>query len=144
MSTIGYMPKGSGMLREGGQRGGKARRNVVRGGSLRHMPDCHISDRATIRQVIPDFDPSLEFEYSKRELLLLTEKILDADPKPQMEEPVFLFASQLRQRSKREIYCSNGVPEPHIVSGMYNRTHPNGRRWRDAERMRETKGSFYR
>lgn len=71
-----YHPHDSGLLHGGGQRRFKLRRNVMRGGSLKHFPDVHISDHSGIKQRVPEFDPALEFEYSKRELLLLAEKIL--------------------------------------------------------------------
>lgn len=102
-----------------------------------------MTDRKVLRELIPDFDPKLEFEYSERELALLAEKILDADPKPPTEAPTILFMDHLRARQKREVYGSRGVVEPHIAKGLYWRTHPNGRRYRSKKQRRDRKESFY-
>ncbi len=39
-----------------------------------------------------------------------------------------LFEEHLIQRRRREIYTTEGVPDPSIVSGIYNRVHPQGRK----------------
>ena len=138
-----YHPHGSGLLTGGGPRRFKLRRNVLRGGSLRHFPDVHISDHSGIRQSVPDFDPDLEFEYSKRELLLLAEKILLDDKKPSSEYPAWLSAPKMKDRLRHEIYCANGTPDPSISSGMYWRTHPEGRPWVPENIRRAAGASFY-
>ena len=111
----------------------------MREGRLKHFPDVHISDTPRVKRDIPDFDPALEFVYTKRELLQLAEKILLEDEKPSSESPVWLNVNQLKQRLKHEIYCSAGVPDPSIVSGLYWRTHPEGRRWRTPAQRKETR-----
>jgi hypothetical protein len=119
--------------------------NVVSGGHLKHedFPDAHITNSSEIKAEIPEFDPRYEFEYSARELLLLAEKILLEDPKPAHEAPAWLSANKLRQRQRREIYVANGTPDPSIVSGMYWRTHPDGRPWVPEDIRRSTGASFY-
>lgn len=138
-----YHPHESGLLTGGGQRRFKARRHVLRGGSLRHFPDVHISDHSGIRQHVPDFDPDLEFEYSQRELLLIAEKILLEDEKSSGEHPAWLHTPQMKDRLRHEIYCAAGTPDPSIVSGMYWRTHPEGRPWVPEDIRRATRASFY-
>lgn len=124
-----YSPRSSGLLTGGGFRHSKARRSVIRGHRLRHFPDVHISDSSAVKQIVPNFDPELEFEYSERELLLLAEKILLEDEKPPMEHPAWLSVYKLKQRMRREIYTATGTPDPSIASGLYWRTHPEGRKW---------------
>ncbi len=139
-----YHPHESGLLTGGGQRRFKLRRNVMRGGSLRHFPDVHISDPSAVKRLVPDFDPDLEFEYSPRELTLLAEKILLEDRKPPYEHPAWQNASTLKDRLRHEIYCASGVPDPSIASGLYWRTHPNGRKWRTVAERRAGGDSFYK
>jgi hypothetical protein len=139
---MGYDPHGSGLLHGGGVRSAKQRRNVLRSGSLRHFPDVHLTDSWSVRQTIPDFDPSLEHEYSQRELLLLAEKMLLEDSKPCTEHPAWLSMRRLRNRQKHEIYTAAGIPDPSIQQGMYWRTHPEGRKWRQPTHAGDR--SFYR
>ena len=112
------------------------------------MPDVHLSDVSAIKREVPDYNPALEFEYTKRELLLLAEKMLLEDEKPCREDPAWLNADRYKHRSKHEIYCAAGTPDPAIASGLYWRTHPEGRRWRTPEERRGGDGeldrSFYR
>lgn len=140
---MAYDALGSGLLTGGGVRGARMRRHVVQGGSLKHFPDVHMTDSTTVKRVVPNFDPALEFEYSPRELLLLAERILLEDPKSATEDPTWLSVYKLRQRQRREIYCANGTPEPHFVQGMYWRTHPDGRKWKTTEDRHLTGSSFY-
>jgi hypothetical protein len=140
---MGYDVLGSGLLKGGGVRGAKVRQHVIRGGKLRHFPDVHITDSGRIKELVPDFEPAFEFEYTRRELLLLAEKMLLNDSKPGGEHPAYLNAHALRARQKREIYCANGTPEPHIIQGMFWRTHPQGRPWATEEMRRATGCSFY-
>lgn len=143
--AAGYIPLRSGLVEgSGGIRKRKARRNVIRGGKLRHFPDIHLGDRVSLREVIPDFDPALEHEYSSRELIILAEKMLDSDPKPPHVDPVIVTPWKIGDISRREIYCSVGVPEPHIVKGIYWRTHPNGRKVNSDDQRRRNGASYYR
>lgn len=59
------------------------------------------------------------------------------------DDPV-LFEDQMISRKRREIYNVNGVPDPSIVSGMYNRTHPEGRRVNSDRQRKLNASSFYR
>lgn len=108
------------------------------------MPDVHLSDLVGVKHEVWDFDPLWEFEYSNRELILMAEKILLLDPKPGDEEPIWLNASQLLARSKREIYVGNGVPDPAIASGLYWRTHPEGRKVQSDHSRKHNRAGFYR
>lgn len=109
------------------------------------MPDVHITDAYAVRNLVWDFDPAWEFEYSERELHLMAEKLLLDDAKPYDEAPYWLSCEQLRRRQKREVQTSTGTPDPAIVSGLYWRTHPEGRSARlDSRKRADTKASFYK
>lgn len=55
-----------------------------------------------------------------------------------------LFEEHLKNRQRREIYTTVGTPDPSIVAGMFNRTHPQGRKVNSAEQRRRHGASFYR
>jgi hypothetical protein len=55
-----------------------------------------------------------------------------------------LFEEHLQQRRRREIYNTQGVPDPQIKSGIYNRIHPQGRKVNSAEQRKKNGASFYR
>lgn len=55
-----------------------------------------------------------------------------------------LFADHLKTRQKREIYTTVGTPDPSIVAGMFNRTHPQGRKVNSKEQRSKHGASFYR
>jgi hypothetical protein len=59
------------------------------------------------------------------------------------ENPI-LFKEHFDSRKRREIYTSCGTPDPEIVSGMYNRTHPQGRKQNSSEQRTKNGASFYR
>lgn len=59
------------------------------------------------------------------------------------KDPI-LFEDHLMSRKKREIMCANGTPDPEIVSGSYNRTHPLGRKVNDQNARSRHGASFYR
>lgn len=59
------------------------------------------------------------------------------------EDPI-LFEEHLASRKRREIYNSVGVPDPSIQSGLYNRTHPEGRKVNSPEQRRRNGASFFR
>jgi hypothetical protein len=141
---MGLDPHASGLLTGGGTRRFKVRANIVRGESLKHFPNVHLSDTWAIKKEVPDFDPALEFEYTRRELMLLAEKILLEDKKPPYEEPMWLNGNSMKNRIKHEIYCSAGTPDPSIVQGMYWRTHPQGRKWKSAQARQKNSAGFYR
>lgn len=99
-----------------------------------------------------DFDP--EKEYSDRELEILADQLLRDDAKAVNPDtgkqrgiggknPI-LFAEHEYARRRREIYNSLGVPDPEIVSGLYNRTHPAGRKVNSPEQRKASGASYYR
>lgn len=55
-----------------------------------------------------------------------------------------LFEEHLQSRRRREIFPANGVPDPSIVAGIYNRTHPQGRKVNSEEQRRKNGASFFR
>lgn len=55
-----------------------------------------------------------------------------------------LFEEHLKNRQRREIYTKVGTPDPEIVSGLFNRTHPQGRKVNSAEQRQRHGASFYR
>lgn len=61
----------------------------------------------------------------------------------QGDNPV-LFEEHLIQRRRREIYNAEGVPDPSIVSGIYNRQHPQGRKVNTDAQRKKSGASYYR
>jgi hypothetical protein len=59
------------------------------------------------------------------------------------DNPV-LFEEHLKNRQRREIYTSVGTPDPSIVAGIFNRTHPQGRKVNSKEQRSRHGASFYR
>lgn len=55
-----------------------------------------------------------------------------------------LFEEHFQSRKRREIYTAQGTPDPSIVSGMYNRVHPQGRKVNSEEQRKRNGASFYR
>jgi hypothetical protein len=55
-----------------------------------------------------------------------------------------LFEEHLKNRQRREIYTSVGTPDPSIVAGLFNRTHPQGRKVNSSEQRKRHGASFYR
>lgn len=55
-----------------------------------------------------------------------------------------LFENHLRDRHRREIQTSIGTPDPSIARGMYNRTHPQGRKVNSKEQRKRNGASFFR
>jgi hypothetical protein len=55
-----------------------------------------------------------------------------------------LFENHLQDRRRREIYTSVGTPDPSINRGMYNRTHPQGRKVNTKEQRKRNGASFFR
>lgn len=93
-------------------------------------------------------------QYTARELEALADQFLRADAKeidPETgkergiggKDPI-LFAEHIYQRQKREILNENGVPEPGLVSGLYIRSHPEGRRINSKEQRTKHGASYYR
>lgn len=59
------------------------------------------------------------------------------------EDPI-LFEEHLQSRRRREIFPTGGVPDPSIVAGLYNRTHPQGRKVNSSEQRKKNGASWYR
>lgn len=63
------------------------------------------------------------------------------------EDPI-LFAEHLYARKRREIYPTsenaNGVVDPSVQQGMFNRQHPQGRKVNSDEQRRKNGASYYR
>lgn len=59
------------------------------------------------------------------------------------KDPI-LFEEHFQSRKRREIYTAQGTPDPSIVSGMYNRTHPQGRKVNSIEQRKRNGASFFR
>lgn len=59
------------------------------------------------------------------------------------ENPI-LFENHLQDRRRREIYTSIGTPDPSIQQGIFNRTHPQGRKVNTKEQRKRHGASFYR
>lgn len=55
-----------------------------------------------------------------------------------------LFEDHIRNRQRREIYNHIGVPDPSIVSGIYNRVHKDGRKVNSKEQRAKHGAAFYR
>lgn len=140
----GYEPASSGMLRGNGPK--FRRRNVIGEEEFTRngFPVLHMSDSYLVKRLIPDYDPKLEFQYTRNELNYLAENMLLNDPKPFNEPPYWLPVGIYMKRLKREIYTAAGTPDPSIVSGLYWRTHPNGRKVSSDEQRKKNSASFYR
>lgn len=100
-----------------------------------------------------DYDPEKQ-DYTARELERLADQFLrddarsvDAETGKERgiggENPI-LFDEHLYQRQKREILNENGVPEPSLISGIYGRSHPEGRKVNSEEQRRKNGASYYR
>lgn len=59
------------------------------------------------------------------------------------KDPI-LFEEHLQSRKRREIYTTIGTPDPSIKQGMYNRTHPQGRKVNTKEQRKKNGASFFR
>lgn len=55
-----------------------------------------------------------------------------------------LFENHLQDRRRREIYTAQGTPDPAIKQGMYNRTHPQGRKVNSTDQRKRNGASFFR
>lgn len=99
-----------------------------------------------------DFDP--EKKYTDRELEELADELLRAqarevDPKSGKERGIggldpILFEEHIYSRKRREIYPENGTPDPALVSGSYNKSHPEGRKINSPEARRRHGASYYK
>ena len=87
----------------------------------------------------PDLTPA-QLDY-------ITDMILQADVRAgnriHHKNPI-LFKEHMRTRYRREIYPQSGVPDPSVEQGMYNRTHPEGRKVNSEHQRKINGASFYR
>lgn len=61
----------------------------------------------------------------------------------QGDNPI-LFEEHFQSRRRREIYTVIGTPDPSIVQGIYNRTHPQGRKVNSEVQRKRNGASYYR
>lgn len=54
-----------------------------------------------------------------------------------------LSQAQVDRRVRKEVYNSRGVPDSHIISGLYNRSHPQGRALKEVTASGRKQG-FYK
>lgn len=102
---------------------------------------------------IIEFDED-KSDYTFRELEQLADQLLRAqarsiNPGTGKERGIggadpILFEEHIHQRRRREILNEAGVPDPSLGSGMYFRTHPEGRKVNSEEARRKHGASFYR
>lgn len=59
------------------------------------------------------------------------------------EDPI-LFEEHIYSRKRREIYPESGTPDPSLISGSYNRTHPDGRKINSKEARQKHGASYYK
>lgn len=125
--------------------------HLIRIQPLRHLtPDMSYYQKEEGPDV-HEFDPSKT--YTGREMELMADQLLREDANETDEEgrrkgikgenPI-LFAEHIRNRQSREIGNKTGIPEPGIVRGIYNRTHPEGRKVNSDEARTRHGASYYR
>jgi hypothetical protein len=127
----GYNPSGSGILSGSGE--------------LKHYHSRYpisLKDTHRIKEEVEDYEEGRD--YSDDEMILLAEKILLMDPKPPTEDPMWLHGRMHWARKRREIYCAVGTPDPSVESGLYWRTHPNGRKVNSDTSRQEHGASYYK
>jgi hypothetical protein len=119
--------------------------NRLRGRSLR-IQQAHGDDRRKRRWDHQEETPEYKQgeTYTRRQLTLMADHILAQDPKPESEHPMILNEGMYERRLRREIYCKEGTPDPEIVSGLYWRTHPQGRKVNSDEQRDRNGASYYR
>jgi hypothetical protein len=103
-------------------------------------------DDLTMEEEFYEFDindPNL----TPAQLDYITDMILKADVRAgnriHHKNPI-LFKEHMRTRYRREIYPKSGVPDPSVEQGMYNRTHPEGRKVNSEYQRKVNGASYYR
>lgn len=104
----------------------------------------------------PDYDQDKadKGEYNSKDLEYYADQILrkesaSVDPETGKrrgiggENPI-LFEEHIYARKRREIFCEQGVPDPSIVAGIYNRYHPKGRKINSSSQRKSNGASYYR
>lgn len=92
-------------------------------------------------------------KYTDAELEEITNAILKADSHTILpngtkrgiggENPI-LFEEHIYARKRREIYPVSGTPDPNLVAGIYNRTHPDGRKTNSEEARKKNGASYFK
>jgi hypothetical protein len=98
------------------------------------------------------FDPDIQYtdfqleEFANQLLRKQSRSIVEATGKERGiggEDPI-LFEEHLYARKRREIYPESGTPDPSLVSGIYYRSHPEGRKINSPEARKKHGASYYR
>lgn len=88
---------------------------------------------------VPEYEEGRS--YKEWELSLMADDILYKDG---WWEGRILNQDTLKVRLKREVFVGLGTPDPALVSGLYWRTHPQGRNWWSPADRDGTTRSFYK
>lgn len=59
------------------------------------------------------------------------------------DDPI-LFKEHEDQRRRREIFTTNGTPDAALVQGIYNRSHPQGRKINSDDQRKRNGASYYK
>jgi len=109
-----------------------------------------------VREELPEYDKAKadRGEYSKTDLEGYADQMLRAaaaevDTKTGKQRGIggdhpILFPEHEYARKRREIYTESGTPDPSLVAGIYNRTHPQGRKVNSKEQRQRNGASYYR
>jgi hypothetical protein len=106
-----------------------------------------------LADALPPFDPTRTYTSRQLELYatkLLVEERRDIKARREAGEDViddgaeFLLDDALQSRHRREILPASGTPDPSVVQGIYNRTHPEGRKTNTKAQRAKNGASFYR
>ena len=81
--------------------------------------------------------------YTERQLEWMADFMIFEHHSWNSHEKAILNPDMYIRRIRHEVFTKRGVPDPHIVSGLYWRTHPGGLRWRTPEQMKKSDASFY-
>lgn len=105
----------------------------------------------------PDFEdyvedpnrPPTSFELEEQADEILRAHAKEIDPKTGKERGIggkdpILFKEHIYARMRREIFPESGTPDPNLVAGMYNRTHPQGRKVNSNDARKKHGASFYK
>lgn len=156
MNSSGYFPEQSGAMsvrasRDDGNYGDMAR-GRMKLGIAANRRDVRMSgweDRLNFHSrlaLAPEYVPGRT--YSRWHLSIMADKILYEAAQAEGCKSRFghgiLCRQQLIDRKKREIYVNTGVPDPSIASGLYFRSHPQGRRVNSPEARKKNGAGYYR
>lgn len=143
-----YDAKGGGILRQNGPRFERSRnksRSIQKliGADRRSIPYDELGQKRETE--VPEYEEGKT--YTKRQLTLMAECLLRDQHQTTLdahEAPAILLFPMLKDRLKREIYVGNGIPDPSVESGLYWRTHPEGRSFRTPLERKALGASFYK